>query len=113
MSKCGRGTLEDPYEMVQKAYLIEINPFQRGLVRKVIVSETSVFVPTSGWHSREFIEESYKLVILPTKIPYVDWWDGWWESNWKLEDWAWCHMTSPRPPDFIASRIVDGWVWAA
>jgi len=100
-------------EMVQKAYLVDIYPFTPGLVRKVLVTETHVFIPTSGWINRGFIEENYTLHVLPKKFEKPGHWNDaeWWEENWKLPCWSWCYMY--EMPRFVASRIVDGFVFAA
>lgn len=97
-------------EVVQKGYIIEINPFYRGLIRKIIANEFLVFIPTSGWHGRKWVEENYKLILFHKMIPHHDWWEGWWTSNWKMEDWSWCY--EQLQPKFIASTITDGWVSA-
>jgi hypothetical protein len=79
--------------MVHKAYLVDnLSPFYQTIVRHVLVDEYSVFVPTSGWHSKSIIEKNYKLVPLPKEIQHNDWgWDGWHVVNKQLEDWSWCY----------------------
>lgn len=97
---------------VQKGYIVDINPFTLGLVRKVLVGTTHIFIPTYGWVNRKFIEENYKIFMLPKKVKTPDWdWDEWWEKNWNEPSWAWTHMY--KMPRFTASRIVDGAIFAA
>jgi hypothetical protein len=89
---------------VRKGYLIDINPFCRGLVRKVLVDEYSVFIPDYGWVGKSFIESSYKLRVLPKEIEYVDWpWEDWWEKNWQIDAWGWCYMQ--KCPEFTACHV--------
>ena len=100
---------------VQKAYLIDINPFCQGHVRHVLVGEHNVFVPTSGWHGRKSIEENYKLVIFPKFIEKPDWPRETWETvNAKLyECFAWCYKTwIKRPPDFRFCHTSEGCIYA-
>lgn len=100
--------------LVYKAYLIESIPSMKDLLegktqgrrfRRVLVDPfyESVFIPTHGWTGQDWVEENYKLKILPEPVKRDDWWDGWWTSNWKEEpSWAWCYML---PQDeFVPTR---------
>jgi hypothetical protein len=97
--------IKAPEGMVLKAYLIDINPFQNGLVRHVLIDEFGmVFVPSSGWHHLQ--NGDYKLVAFPKPV-FKDsrWnWDGWWTFNWQCESWAWCYER--KQPDFAPCYVM-------
>lgn len=91
---------------VKRAYLIDINPFCFGLVRRVLISEHgSVFIRGYGWVSLDFLQESgYKILALPGNVEHGDWpGEGWWTFNWKLPDWGWLYTSTPKE-DFQPCR---------
>ena len=90
---------------VRKGYLMDINPFCSGLVRHVLVDDFGVFIPSSGWHSTEYIKENYRLEILPKEYDWQDFdFNGWWTTNWKNDLWAWCYAR--KVPSFKASTFL-------
>jgi hypothetical protein len=98
---------------VIKAYMVDINPFCRGLVRRVLIDEYGmVFIPTYGWSS---IQSSYRIIPLPdqVKLPKIGMWEhmwaDWWERPaWDTETWAWTHFR--KQPDFHACyRMTDSY----
>lgn len=77
---------------VRKAYLKDsLFGIQRVIVDTGYGEQPMIFVPGQGW--RCGIDERHqKLIMLPGEVDYHDWWDGWWNTNWKYQDWAWCYM---------------------
>ena len=101
---------------VIRSYMIDIDPFCRDAVRRVLIDEHGmVFVPSFGWSS---IQDSYHLITLPgqTELPNagggsiyegVDFGDWWERSAWDNDLWAWCHMGRGKLPDFHACHSID------
>ena len=98
---------------VIKAYMIDINPFCAGGVRRVLIDHIGmVFVPTSGWSN---YQGSYKIISLPNQVEtagrlglygFDD--RHWWERPaWDDELWAWTHMQRGKLPIFSACYTID------
>lgn len=97
---------------VRKAYLLDNGPLNGGVIRHVLVSDTTIFIPTSGWHSRKIVESVSRIIELPGEHEQTDWWDGWWTTNWQDPTWAWCYG-QPRPPEYVFCRKAsDGAIYA-
>ena len=53
-----------------------------------------IFYPGNAWVSKPYYGD--RLVMLPGLRSSHDWYNGWWETNWKLcPDWAWCYGMTP------------------
>ena len=61
------------------------------VISRVLLDEFGlVFQPGYAWFHPDPVV--YRLVVLPGEVVYHDWWDGWWEQNWRFDDWSWVNM---------------------
>lgn len=104
--------IKAPANKVFRAYLVDINPFCRGLVRRVLIDEFGfVFVPSYGWSN---IQSSYKIKVFGEPVPMfwglkdMDWWE---KKGWANVAWAWCMLW--KQSDFMAChQDSDGFIFA-
>ncbi len=87
---------------VRRAYLVD-DTFIKGEFTRALVKEydgfKSVFYGAGiGW--RTYHPDKEHLVYVPGSgvfadrnggIDFNDWWDGWWEHNYRLTDWDWIY----------------------
>jgi hypothetical protein len=78
---------------VKRAYAI-CDAFKT--VHRVLVDDKGfVFYPGTAWVARPY--PHHRLKVLPEPLPYTDWFEGWWESNWKKSpEWVWCYGMAPK-----------------
>ena len=85
--------MEKQRSLLQKAYMVD-SKFVKGTYLRVLIDDSGmVFMPTVGWISVRG-KEWFRLIKLPgfVESTVVDWFDGWWETNWSKPDWSWCYM---------------------
>lgn len=108
-------TIKAPTGMVLRAYMFDINPFER-CIRRVLIDEFGmVFIPGWGWSSLQ--GSGNRIVCLPKPVDYHhpivadhDWWEP---RAWADKAWSWCYF-HPTARDFTACRVdEDGFVFAA
>jgi hypothetical protein len=87
--------IKAPPNKVLRAYLCDINPFCRGLIRRVLIDEFGL-VLTEGWSN---LQSSYPIKVIgePLDRNEIGWGDWWEKRGWDNPAWAWMHMRAqPR-----------------
>lgn len=84
---------------VRRAWLIDDLLHTR---ERVLVDDRLVFRPGDAWHNiQQYDSPRGSIRIKPidkTPIVMLDWWDGWWEANWRDPTWVWCYgIKYPAP----------------
>lgn len=109
-------------QMFKRAYFADINPF-RPSIKHVLVELYDdmkmgcIFIPGYGWTTLSENDRT-RLKMFP-HVYHVDknrdlWsYEGWWETNWRNDLWAWCYGNSIERMKYMCSIDDCGVIYAA